>query len=164
MVQQYIHNHPKYRMSARLFHSNLSERVKEQLVSGFQGERVSGPDSALKVQEEELRPQVLCGTQSALGTGLNLFTGNICVFMEPYPQPAHAKQALKRLHRRGQTKEVFVFRLTCAGEHDGVLAERVHLKRATTRDMFAEGIFGSNPLGDDDISESEGGRASEDEV
>lgn len=134
-------------MSARLFHANLSEPV-----SGFQGEWVGDPDSPFKVQEEELRPQVLCGTQSALGTGLNPFAGNWCVFMEPYPQPAQAKRTLKRLHRRGQTKHVHVFRLTCAGENNGVLVERLYLKRATARDMFAEGIFGSNPLRDDDLS------------
>ena len=75
--------------------------------------------------------------------------------MEPYNQPAHAKQALKRLHSRGQTREVHVYRLTCAGEHDGVLAERISLKRANTRDMFAEGIFDSRSLGINDTPEPE---------
>ena len=74
----------------------------------------------IKVQDVSLRPQVLCGVQSALGTGQNLFAGNVCVFMEPYSQPAHAKQALKRLHRRGQTREVYVYQLTCAGEDNSV--------------------------------------------
>ena len=73
--------------------------------------------------------------------------------MEPYNQPAHAKQALKHLHRRGQTREVHVYRLTCAGEHDGVLAERILLKRANIRDMFAEGIFDLKSLGRTDTLE-----------
>ena len=94
-----------------------------------------GPDSA------SLRPQVLCGVQSALGTGLNPFAGNVCVFMEPYANPSYAKQALKRLHRRGQTRDVYVNRLTCASEANGVLTERVLLHRAETRDIFAAGVF-----------------------
>ena len=127
-------------MSSRLFHAGLTDHVKEQLVSGFQDERVEGE---FKVRDAFLRPQVLCGVQSALGTGVNLFAGNVCVFMEPYGQPAHAKQAVKRLHRRGQTRDVYVFRLTCADKDNGVLAERIILKRANARDMFAEGIFQS---------------------
>ena len=51
--------------------------------------------------------------------------------------------ALKRLHRRGQTREVCVFRLTCADEVNGVLAEQILLKRTNARDMFAEGILQS---------------------
>ena len=88
-------------MSARLFYADLSEFVKEQLVSGFQDERMEGPDSPFKVHNKSLRPRVLCRVQSSLGTGQNLFAGNVCVFIEPYSQPVHAKQALKRLHRRG---------------------------------------------------------------
>ena len=33
-----------------------------------------------------------------------------------YDQPAHTKQTLKRLHRKGQIREVYVYRLTCADE------------------------------------------------
>lgn len=127
-------------MPARLFHAKLSESVKEQLVSGFQEERIDDPDSEFKVQDASLRPQVLCGAQSALDTGRNPFTGNVCVFMETYSNPSHAKQALKRLHRRGQTREVLVYRLTCAGEDTGVLSERVLLHKAEARDIFAEGV------------------------
>ena len=148
-------------MRSRLFHAGLSEHVKEQLVSGFQEERIDGQ---LKVQEASLRPQVLCGVQSALGTGHNLFAGNVCVFMEPYSQPAHTKQALKRVHRRGQTRDVFVFRLTCANENTGVLVERILLKRANARDMFAEGIFCSKvPDSTQELDFDEGDGAENDE-
>ena len=116
---------------------------------------MDGLDTPFKVKDKLLRPRVLCGVQSALGTGQNLFTGNVCVFMEPYSQPAHAKQALKRLHRRGQTREVHVYRLTYAGEHDRVLAERILLLRANARNIFTEGIFNSKSLGRNNGLETE---------
>ena len=47
--------------------------------------------------------------------------------------------------------EIYMFRLTCARGRDGVLVERVYLKCVTTCDMFAEGIFGLDPLGDDGL-------------
>lgn len=81
--------------------------------------------------------QVLCGVQSTLRTGQNLFEGNVCVYIEPYGQPAHAKQALKRLHRRAQTRDVYVYRLTCADEENGVLTIRILPNKADARDMFA---------------------------
>ena len=40
-------------------------------------------------------------------------------------------------------REVHVFRLICADKDNSVLAERIMLKRANDRDMFAEGIFES---------------------
>ena len=79
-------------------------------------------------------------------------------------KPASPCQTSSKTPKRtGPTREVHVYRLTCAGEHDGVLAERILLRRVNTRDTFAEGIFDSKSLGKNDTLEPEVDEQDDDE-
>ena len=50
--------------------------------------------------------------------------------------PSHAKQALKRLHRRGQTREILVYRFICAGEDTHLFSEGLILHKAKARNVL----------------------------
>ena len=119
-------------MKAKLWHVGLSTEQKTTLQREFQTVPVC-----------EGGPQVLCGVQSSMGTGVDLFAANYVIFLEPYAQPTKQQQAVKRSHRRGQTQKTFIHRIHCAGER-GVGAERVLLKRASAREWLATGVFKTN--------------------
>jgi len=47
------------------------------------------------------------------GVGLNLVAANHVFLVDPWWNPAVEEQAIQRVHRIGQTKDVFVTRLIC---------------------------------------------------
>lgn len=53
-------------------------------------------------------PQVMLLSLCAGGTGLNLIGGNHLFIMDLHWNPALEAQACDRVHRIGQTKEVFI--------------------------------------------------------
>lgn len=52
----------------------------------------------------------LIASIKAAGTGLNLVIANNVIICDPWWNPAQEDQAIGRVHRIGQTKEVNVFR------------------------------------------------------
>lgn len=56
------------------------------------------------------RPQVVLLSLSAGGVGINLTGGNHVFFLEPHWNPQMELQAQDRVHRFGQTKDVFIRR------------------------------------------------------
>ena len=116
-------------MAAAPWHAGLSAEEKDRLVHDFQN-----------IPMPECPEQVICGVQSAMGTGVDLFAAKYVIFLEPFGSPASNLQAYQRAHRRGQEKPVYVYYIRCAGE-DGVFAEQHLLKRADARSFFVDTIF-----------------------
>jgi len=71
--------------------------------------------------------KLLVATQKTGGIGLNLVAGNYVFHFDHWWNPATARQAEDRVHRIGQTKDVFVYHLWT----EGTIEERIHgiLKR-----------------------------------
>jgi SNF2 family DNA or RNA helicase len=71
-------------------------RTREKRVASFQG-----PDG----------PPVFCISLKAGGVGLNLTAADYVFIMDPWWNPAVEAQAVNRVHRIGQDKNVFAYRL-----------------------------------------------------
>ena len=111
---------------------------------GFQRETLPTNNKDIQgtfVEESEAyRPDVLVGTFSSMGDGLNLYKANHLIMMEPSNKPTVLAQAWSRILRRGQTKDVHVHFLRCTGR-DGVKAEENVLSRHDIQECFASGVF-----------------------
>ncbi len=71
--------------------------------------------------EEDDDCRILLTSLGAGGEGLNLICATHVVLMEPYWNVAAEQQALDRVHRIGQTREVHVLRLISSGVEDWVV-------------------------------------------
>jgi SNF2 family DNA or RNA helicase len=125
-------------------HGGLAKRERDRLVERFQ----NGSDA----------PGVFILSLRAGGTGLNLTRANHVFHFDRWWNPAVENQASDRAYRIGQTKNVHVHRLICAGtiedkidallERKKGMAERLvrsgeagltNLSNAQLRDLFALG-------------------------
>ncbi len=125
-------------------HGALSKRERDRIVERFQG----AGDA----------PGVFILSLRAGGTGLNLTRANHVFHFDRWWNPAVENQASDRAYRIGQTKNVHVHRLVCAGtiedkidallERKGAVANRLvrsgeagltELTNAQLRDLFALG-------------------------
>ncbi|WP_201456409.1 DEAD/DEAH box helicase [Chlamydia sp. 17-3921] len=66
--------------------------------------------------------QVFVGSLLAAGTGINLTAGNVVIMYDRWWNPAKENQALDRVHRIGQKKTVFIYKLIT----ENTLEERIH--------------------------------------
>ncbi|KAL8819051.1 MAG: hypothetical protein Q9223_002429 [Gallowayella weberi] len=69
----------------------------------------------------EGRGEIFLISTRAGGTGINLFAANRVVIMDDSFNPTWEEQAVGRAYRIGQTKPVFVYRLTVAGTFEEVI-------------------------------------------
>jgi len=67
----------------------------------------------LKQFEEDKSIKVFLISLKAGGVGLNLVSANHVFLVDPWWNPAVEEQAIQRIHRIGQTKDVYVTRLIC---------------------------------------------------
>lgn len=79
-----------------LYHGGLETSTKTAVLDRFK------TDPAVKILFITLK----CG-----GCGLNLNVANHAIIVEPYFNHAEERQAIDRIYRLGQTKEVFVYKL-----------------------------------------------------
>lgn len=78
----------------------------------------SGPDAI----------DVLLLSSKAGGLGLNLIGANRLVLYDPDWNPANDAQAMARVWREGQRKEVFIYRFVLAGTLEEKICQRQHAK------------------------------------
>jgi superfamily II DNA or RNA helicase len=87
------------------------------------------------------------------GFGLNLTEADHCVLLDPWWNPATEAQAVDRIHRIGQAREVMVYRLVSKG----TIEEKVMALKARKAALFASvidgGGFETAALSSEDIRE-----------
>ncbi len=93
-----------------------TDAVKRQtLIDGF----ADAPDGSILV----------CQIQAG-GTGLNIQSASIVIFCEPQIKPSLENQAISRVYRMGQVRNVLVYRLLCEGSVDEAMVLRLEEKQA----------------------------------
>lgn len=85
---------------------------------------------------------ILLLSSKAGGVGLNLIGANRLVLYDPDWNPANDAQAMARIWREGQKKQVFIYRLILGGTLEEKICQRQHMKEdlaAVTVDHMAGG-------------------------
>jgi SNF2 family DNA or RNA helicase len=113
-------------------HGGLAKRQRDLLVERFQT-----ADDA---------PSVLILSLRAGGTGLNLTRANHVFHFDRWWNPAVENQASDRAYRIGQTKNVHVHRLVCAGTIEDKIDALLERKRATAQRLVRSGEAGLTDL------------------
>ena len=72
---------------------------------------------------------MLCSLKAG-GTGINLVSANHLVLMDPWWNPAAEEQAIDRIYRIGQTRDVQVSRLVIKGSIEERMLQLADQKRA----------------------------------
>jgi SNF2 family DNA or RNA helicase len=72
---------------------------------------------------------MLCSLKAG-GTGINLVSANHLVLMDPWWNPAAEEQAIDRVYRIGQTRDVQVCRLVIKGSIEERMLQLADQKRA----------------------------------
>lgn len=73
-------------------------------------------------------PKIFLMGLKAGGLGLNLTSANYCYILDPWWNPATENQAIDRIYRIGQTKDVYVYRLLAQGTIEEKIQELHKLK------------------------------------
>jgi SNF2 family DNA or RNA helicase len=74
----------------------------------------------------------------AAGTGITLHAADYVFLLDPWWNPAVEEQAIDRVHRIGQTRNVFVYRLIAPG----TIEERIQVLQAGKRELFRQVVDG----------------------
>lgn len=82
--------------SIQLYHGEMNVCKRNQIISNFKSN-----DKA----------RILLINLRAGGSGLNLVEANHVILMEPYWNDSEQEQAINRVHRMGQKKEVYIYKL-----------------------------------------------------
>ena len=78
------------------------------------------------------------------GTGITLHAADYVFLMEPWWNPGVEDQAIDRVHRIGQDKTVFVYRLVT----QGTIEERIMELKASKRNLFDQVIGNLTEMND----------------
>jgi chromodomain-helicase-DNA-binding protein 1 len=81
---------------------------------------------------------VLIGTIAAMGTGLNLQTASVAIFVEISYVPDENDQALSRLHREGQENTVNAYYFVAKGTIEEYIREQVLIKHLNITKLLNE--------------------------
>jgi superfamily II DNA or RNA helicase len=106
-------------------------------------------DRLKPVQQFQSSPgaAVMLVSLKAAGTGITLHAADYVFLLDPWWNPAVEAQAVDRVHRIGQNKTVFVYRMITAG----TIEERIQALKASKKDLFDKLIGGLG--GDFDLSQ-----------
>ncbi len=113
-------------------HGGLAKRQRDLLVERF--------------QTSEDAPSVLILSLRAGGTGLNLTRANHVFHFDRWWNPAVENQASDRAYRIGQTKNVHVHRLVCAGTIEDKIDALLERKRGMAERLVRSGEAGLTDL------------------
>ncbi|KAJ3391286.1 hypothetical protein HDU84_006202 [Entophlyctis sp. JEL0112] len=130
--------------------------------AGFKFKRLDGKMSraerndAMQSFKTDPKVTVLLISLKAGGVGLNLTAASRVYIIEPYWNPAVESQAIDRVHRMGQTREVHTVRLIAKGTIEENILELQRRKMKLAEMAFKDG----RPAGgDDDLPDgSKGGK------
>lgn len=85
-------------------------------------------------------PAIFLVSLRAGGTGLTLHSAEYVFLLDPWWNPAVEEQAIDRVHRIGQQKRVFVYRMVAAG----TVEERIEKLKQQKRELF-DALVGGIP-------------------
>lgn len=102
---------------------SMSHKARQEAINAFQ-------------EDKDVRVFII--SLSAGGVGLNLTAANKVFMMDPWWNPATEDQAIDRVHRLGQTREVEVYRLVMKDS----LEERIMDLQKKKRDMCSTALGG----------------------
>jgi len=129
-----------------LFLRTIRAVAKRLTALGIPFAKITGDEDAeerdeaqRKLREGEI--QVLLCTTGAGGTGLNLQTASIGIFIEKHWNPREQYQAENRLHRIGQVHNVTIYTLHCIDSIDDTV-ERVLLRKQKMSDAILSEALG----------------------
>jgi SNF2 family DNA or RNA helicase len=71
------------------------------------------------------------------GVGLNLTEASYCFLVDPWWNPAVEAQAIDRIHRIGQSKKVFAYRLITKGSIEEKILKLQQSKRDVSNNILA---------------------------
>ena len=111
----------------RQFRLTGSTRDRESPVAEFQKYR---------------KAAVMLVSLKAGGTGITLHAADYVFLLDPWWNPAAEQQAIDRVHRIGQQKTVFVYRLVA----QGTIEENIQKLKAEKTGLFKEIVESSRPL------------------
>ncbi|RME70916.1 MAG: DEAD/DEAH box helicase, partial [Verrucomicrobia bacterium] len=121
----------------------LAERFPEVPRFELTGSTVDRQKPVQAFQQAEGEAVMLVSLKAA-GTGITLNAADYVFLLDPWWNPSVEDQAVDRVHRIGQTRTVFVYRLVTAG----TIEERIQLLKAEKRQLFDQIIGGvSGDLG-----------------
>lgn len=101
----------------------MNAKRRAQVIEEFS---VSGPDS----------PTVLLASLKASGTGINLTAASVVYLLEPWWNPAAEEQAMDRVHRIGQKRDVKIVRIIARNTIEERVLELQEKKRELARGAF----------------------------
>ena len=78
------------------------------------------------------------------GTGITLHAADYVFLLDPWWNPAIEEQAIDRVHRIGQRKHVFVYRMIT----QGTIEQRIQQLKAEKRELFENTLGNLNSTGD----------------
>jgi len=126
---------------------SLLERVRGVLEKRFAGTPIFSLTGKTRDRETPVEKfqtsngaAVFLVSLRAGGTGLTLHSAEYVFLLDPWWNPAVEEQAIDRVHRIGQTRRVFVYRMVAAG----TVEERIEKLKQTKREMF-DSIVGALP-------------------
>ena len=115
ILQQHVQE--TYGLETPFLHGGISRKQRDRMVQRFQDD----PDG----------PQVFVLSLKAGGSGLNLPRANQVIHYDRWWNPAVENQATDRAFRIGQTKDVHVHKLICAGTLEDRIDLMIEIKQET---------------------------------
>ena len=124
------------------FKTDVLYRLRE-LVPNTASDILSGDLSPARRQEvidefsQDSNQTVLLAQIEAGGVGLNIQSANIVILCEPQWKPSTEQQAISRVYRMGQTRDVLVYRLLTKDSIDEPIMALIH-KKEVEFDKYAK--------------------------
>ena len=82
--------------------------------------------------QQSKKASIMLTSLKAGGTGITLHNADYVFLMDPWWNPAVEEQAIDRVHRMGQNKNVFVYRMTTKG----TIEEKIQNLKANKKELF----------------------------
>ncbi|MCW2972574.1 MAG: Helicase, family [Thermoleophilia bacterium] len=130
--------HDTFGREVLLLHGGTSRKQRDAMVARFQDAGAGAPP-------------ILVLSLKAGGSGLNLTAATHVVHFDRWWNPATEQQATDRAFRIGQTRDVQVHALVCAGTVEEQVDRMLQQKRAVAEDVVGAGEQWITELGDDEL-------------
>jgi SNF2 family DNA or RNA helicase len=122
-----------------MLRSHLSGRFAREVLFLHGGVRKAERDAMVERFQGEAGPPLFVLSLKAGGTGLTLTAANHVVHVDRWWNPAVEDQATDRAYRIGQTKQVQVRKLVCAGTLEEKVAAMIRDKRGLAASVVGDG-------------------------